>query len=321
MLEVVSLISGLVLLYFGAEWLVGSAARLATSFGIRPLVVGLTVVAYGTSSPELVVGVGAALRDQGDIALGNVVGSNVANIGLILACTALIRPPTIDRGLRTRELPVLVVATALVPVLLIDGTIGLADGIGLAALAIGYTLWMVRASRRPATGDLDEVASAADEAALGTVPSRGRLKLLGVAVLGLGALVTGGHFLVEGAVGIARTFGMSERLIGLTIVAIGTSLPELATSVVAATRGHSDIAVGNVLGSNIFNLLLILGASGIAAPIRGDLSSLAFDVSALAVMTVLAGLAIATRRRVSRLQGMLLLLAYVAFLAVLAARG
>lgn len=321
MLDVAYLGGGLVLLYFGAEWLVGSAARLATSFGIRPLVVGLTVVAYGTSSPELVVGIGAAIRGQGDIALGNVIGSNIANIGLILSCAALIRPPAIDRGLRKRELPVLVVATALAPLLLLDGVIGLGDGVGLVALAAGYTVWMVRASRGPAAEQATHIATAADEAALGSVPERGRVALVGFAILGLVLLVAGGHFLVDGAVGIARRFGMSERVIGLTIVAIGTSLPELATSVVAAIRGHSDIAVGNVIGSNIFNVLLILGASGIAAPIQGELSSLAFDLYALGLMTALAGLSIATRSRVSRLEGMLLLLAYVAFLAILALRA
>jgi len=321
MLDVAFLAGGLVLLYFGAEWLVGSAARLATSFGIRPLVVGLTVVAYGTSSPELVVGIGAAVRGQGDIALGNVIGSNIANIGLILACAALIRPPSIDAALRGRELPVLVLATALVPLLLIDGVVGLADGVGLVLLAIGYTVWMVRASRRPAADQAPHIAAAADEAALGSVPERGRLALVGFAILGLALLVAGGHFLVEGAVGIATRFGMSERVIGLTIVAIGTSLPELATSVIAAIRGHSDIAVGNVIGSNIFNVLLILGASGIAAPLEGELSSLAFDFCALGFMTVVAGLSIATRSRVSRLEGMLLLLVYVAFLSVLALRG
>jgi cation:H+ antiporter len=321
MRDILLLAGGLVLHYFGAEWLVGSAARLATSFGIRPLVVGLTVVAYGTSSPELVVGIGAALRGQGDIALGNVIGSNIANIGLILSCAALIRPPSIDAALRRRELPVLVLATALVPLLLLDGVVGLVDGVGLVALAIGYTVWMVRASRRPAADQASHMATAADEAALGSLPERGRLALIGFAIVGLSLLVAGGHLLVEGAIGIARAFGMSERLIGLTIVAIGTSIPELATSVVAAIRGHSDIAVGNVIGSNIFNVLLILGASGIAAPIPGELSSLAFDLCALGLMTAVAGLSIATRSRVSRLEGMLLLLAYVAFLAILALRG
>src|SRR5688572_4130351 len=161
MLDVTWLIVGMALLYLGAELLVGGASRLAASFGIQPLIVGLTVVAYGTSSPELVVGVGAALRDQGDIALGNVIGSNIANIGLILACAALISPPSIDPGLRRRELPVLIIATALVPLVLVDGAVGWVDGAGLVALAIGYTVWMVRASRRgaapEASADLAEV--------------------------------------------------------------------------------------------------------------------------------------------------------------------
>jgi cation:H+ antiporter len=321
MLDAAYFAGGLVLLYIGAEWLVGGAARLATSFGIRPLIVGLTVVAYGTSSPELVVGIGAALRDQGAIALGNVIGSNIANIGLILGCAALIRPPAIDPGLRRRELPVLLLATGFLPLTLLDGAVGWIDGAGLLAFAVGYTAWMVVASRRPAPEEPPAMARAADDAVLGTVPARGRLRLIGLALVGLVLLVAGGHLLVLGATGIARAFGMSERLIGLTIVAIGTSVPELATSVIAALRGHGEIALGNVVGSNIFNVLLILGASGVAAPIRGDLGSLATDLVALAIMTGLAGLAIATRPRVSRVEGAVLLVAYLAFLALLAVQG
>ncbi len=320
MIDVVMLVGGLVLLYFGAEWLVSGAARLAESFGVAPLIVGLTVVAYGTSAPELVVGVGAALRGQGDIALGNVVGSNVANIGLILAVAALIVPPRIDPSLARREVWVLLGSTALVPLALLGGGIQWWDGAGLVTLAVVYTLVMVRAARTaPGTAaeDLAVVAAAADAAVPGAMP-RGRLALAGLAVVGLALLVVGGHFLVEGAVGLARTFGMSERLIGLTIIAIGTSLPELATSIIAAVRGHSDIAVGNVVGSNICNVLLILGASALAGGLDADLSAVALDLSVLAAMTVAAAIVIRTRQRVSRPEAAVLLLGYVAFLAALA---
>lgn len=310
------------LLYFGAEWLVGGAARLAQSFGVRPLIVGLTVVAYGTSSPELVVGISAAAAGRGEIAIGNVIGSNIANIGLILAVAALIRPTTIDRGLRRRELPVLLISAGLVPLVLINGRIEWWEGSILLVLALVYTTWMIRGNRADPTAasDVHELAAAADAATLGAIPETGRLRLAALAALGLGLLIGGGHFLVGGAVGIARMLGMEERLIGLTIVAVGTSLPELATSVIAAIRGHSDIAIGNVVGSNIFNVLLILGAAGLVAPIHGDLTTLVIELIALGAMTALAALAIATRTRVSRIEALMLLLGYVAFLISLVLR-
>jgi cation:H+ antiporter len=320
MLDLVLLTGGLVLLYFGAEWLVGGAARLAESFGIAPLVVGLTVVAYGTSAPELVVGIGAALRGQGDIALGNVVGSNVANIGLILAVTALIMPPRIDASLARREVWVLLGTTALVPLVLLGGGVQWWDGAGLVSLAVAYTVWMVRGARASspaAVADIAVMADAADAAAPGAMPRR-RSALIATALGGLALLVLGGHLLVEGAVGMARTFGMSERVIGLTIVAVGTSLPELATSLIAAVRGHSDIAVGNVLGSNIFNVLLILGASAITGSIDASVSAVALDLGVLGAMTVVAAIVIRTRQRVSRPEAVVLLLGYVAFLSALA---
>jgi cation:H+ antiporter len=319
MLDTVQVVVGLALLYFGAEWLVGGASRLAASFGVRPLLVGLTVVAYGTSAPELVVGIGAATGGQGGLALGNVIGSNIANLGLILAAAALISPPLIDPSLRRRELPALVLATALIPLTLIDGTVQHWDAAGLLLLGTGYTAWMVRGARAEgrASSDADEMARAADQAGLGTVPNRGRLRLGGVVLLGLVVLIGGGHLLVEGAVGLARTLGLSDRLIGLTIVAIGTSLPELATSVIAAVRGHSDIAVGNVVGSNIFNVVLILGASGLAGSVGAPLSTLVLDMVVLCLLTGFAAIVVATRQRVSRLEGVLLLLGYVAFLVAL----
>lgn len=322
MIDFAMLAGGLVLLYFGAEWLVGGAARLAESFGIAPLIVGLTVVAYGTSSPELVVGIGAALRDQGEIALGNVVGSNVANIGLILAVAALITPPRIDPILARREVWVLLGTTALVPLSLLGGGVQWWDGAVLVSLAVVYTVWMVKTARDPAVMPESDVhvrvmAEAADQAAPGKMP-RSRAALAGIALVGLALLVGGGHLLVEGAIGLARTFGMSERIIGLTIVAIGTSLPELATSVIAAMRGHSDIAVGNVLGSNIFNVLLILGAASVTRSIDADVSSIALDLVVLGAMTVAAAIVIRTRQQLSRVEGLVLLLGYISFLSALA---
>jgi len=318
-LDIGQLVLGLALLYFGAEWLVGGAAGLASSLGIRPLIVGLTVVAYGTSSPELVVGIGAGLRDQGAIALGNVIGSNVANLGLILAVAALIKAPRVDRQIVVREVPVLLLATALVPLVLLDGGVSTIEAAGLLALSVGYTVWMVVSSKRGGAEEVAEVASGA-AAATGVKPPRGRKMLVLMTIAGLAMLVGGGHFLVSGAVGIARVAGMSEQVIGLTIIAVGTSLPELATSVIAAIRGHGDIAVGNVVGSNIFNVLLILGASGMAGNIHGRVDELAVELVALGAMTLVAAIAMATRRTVGRLEAIVLLLGYVVFLSLLALR-
>lgn len=318
-IDIGELALGLVLLYLGAEWLVGGAAGLARSFGVKPLLVGLTVVAYGTSAPELVVGISAGLRGQGDIALGNVIGSNIANIGLILATAALVMPPRVDRQIVVREIPVLLSATALIPLSLLDGRVSHLEAGGLLGLAIGYTTWMVVSSRRGTAADAAEMQRDAAEATGITSPVS-RPRLAGLTVLGLSLLIGGGHLLVEGAVGIARSAGMTDRLIGLTIVAIGTSLPELATSLIAAVRGHGDLAVGNVVGSNIFNVFLILGASGLAGSIRADLGDLVLDLAALGLMTVVAAIAMATRRTIGRLEAIVLLLGYVAFLTALAVR-
>jgi cation:H+ antiporter len=321
-LDILQLLLGFALLYFGAEWLVGGAAGLARSLGIRQLVVGLTVVAYGTSSPELVVGISAGLRDQGAIALGNVIGSNIANIGLILAVCALIRAPRVDRQIVVRELPVMVVATALVVVVLLDGVLSGFEALALLAGALGYSAWMIWTSRRGSVAEAAAVeADAVEASGLDDARPRSRRVLVISTLAGLVTLVAGGHFLVEGAIGVAREAGMSDQLIGLTIVAVGTSLPELATSVIAAIRGHGDIAVGNVVGSNIFNVLLILGASGLAGRVEAPLSALTVEIVALGTMTGLAALAMATRRTVGRLEALLLLGGYIAFLLALIIRA
>lgn len=314
------LVIGLGLLYFGAEWLVGGAAGLARSFGIRQLIIGLTIVAYGTSSPELVVGVSAGLRDQGAIALGNVIGSNIANLGLILAASALIRTPRVDRQIVVRELPVLLVATALIPATLLDGVISSLEAGGLLALAAGYTLWMLRTSRRGSIADAAEVATEA-AAATGLEAPRSRRKLMLMTIVGLALLIAGGDQLVRGATEIASIAGLSEAMIGLTIVAVGTSVPELATSVIAALRGHGDIAVGNVVGSNIFNVLLILGASTLAGRIEARPGALVVELVALGMMTAIVAIAMTTRRRIGRIEAVVMLLGYVVFLSLLALRA
>lgn len=315
---------GGVLLYFGAEWFVGGASALALTLRIPHLLVGLTVVAYGTSAPEIIVGVHAAHGGHGEVALGNVIGSNIANIGLILGCAALIRPARVDGSMRRRELPMLVGTALLVPLLLLDGVVSRLESCALLAVALAYTIWMVRAARSASALAEASIAArvsaeAADEA--GAPKPMGSLRAALTAAFGLAVLLLGGTIGVDGAVAVAQSLGMSERLVGLTIVALGTSLPELVTSVVAARKGHSDMAIGNVMGSNIFNVLLVLGASGIAGPVAAPLHSLGVDVAALLIITLLGALFIRTERTITRREGAVAVALYAGFMLVTALRG
>jgi len=322
--EWIQLLGGGLLLYFGAEWFVGGASALALALRVPQLLVGLTVVAYGTSAPEIIVGVEAASAGHGQVALGNVIGSNIANIGLILGVAALIRPARVDRALRRRELPVLVASTALVPLLLVDGIVSRWEGAALLVVAVGYTGWMVRAARAAsvqATARIDATSAGEAADAAGAPKPVGSLRAMLTAAVGLAVLLVGGSIFVAGAVSVARTFGLSERLVGLTIVAVGTSLPELVTSVIAARRGHSDLAVGNVVGSNIFNVLLCLGASALAGPLRAPLHTLGVDLFALMFMTGIVAIFIRSERTISRYEGALAVTLYVAFTVVTLMRG
>jgi cation:H+ antiporter len=316
---------GLLLLYFGAEWLVKGAAGLARSFGVPALIVGLTVVGYGTSAPEMTVSMIAAFRGSSAIALGNVVGSNIANLGLILGVTALVNPPSTDGKLIRREIPLLFATCALLPLVLWDGVISRAEGAGLLAIAVGFTVWLLRDARRSRALDssiVDEAAGIMEQAAegAGAPPSERRGLLVLYALGGLALLVLGGEVFVRGAVGVARHFAIEDRIVGLTVVAIGTSLPELATSLVAAKRGHSDLAVGNVVGSNLYNVLLVLGATSAVRPVEGQLATMHFDLGVLTAMTLFAAVAMRTRRTLARWEGAVLLLSYLAFLVVLVVR-
>ena len=296
-------------LYFGAEWLVKGASGLARAMGVSPLAVGLTVVAYGTSMPELMVSLVAAFEGKSALALGNVVGSNIANMGLILGITAIISPPNVQGGLMRRELPAVMLSAAALPLLLRDGVIGRLDG---ALLLLGAA-WFTRIALRAVT---PKDAPRHSESA--PPPQQGRLALMGFVVVGLAVLLGGGKLFVDGAVGIALRVGMSERVVGLTVVAIGTSLPELAASLVAALRGHSELAVGNVLGSNIFNVLLILGVTALAHPVEGSLRGVGLDLIFMGVLTVLTVIAMHTERRIRRYEGAGLVIVYSVFLLALA---
>ncbi len=309
---------GGLLLYFGAEWLVAGAAGLARSLGVSGLIIGLTVVAYGTSTPEVIVGMQAAIAGHPDIALANVLGSNIANLGLILGLAAILRPARIDGVLFRRELPLLVASALAVPLLLLDGRVQRWEGTALMAVAVLYTAWMIHSSRKATGGAVAAAAVTADAADAAGAPSPrgGWPRLVAIAIVGLAVLVVGGQLLVAGAVGVAHELGMSERVVGLTIVAVGTSLPELVTSIIATRRGHTDIAVGNVVGSNIFNVLLCLGGASVVGLVGSPLHAVALDVGAMIVFTLVGVVMMRSGRTVTRLEGTILVLGYAAFLVL-----
>ncbi len=318
LLDVGRLLFGGLILYLGAEWLVKGSAGLARAFGVKPLVIGLTVVAYGTSAPELAVSSAAIINDSSPIVLGNVIGSCIANITLILGITALIAPPAVDGQLIKREIPVLLLSVAAVPLVLAwDGQINRIEALVLIIFAVAFTIVTLTASAGEShVGSAEQAENGAE--AGGAPPGEGRARLGVITFIGLGMLVGGGDLFVDGAKGLALTMGMSERIVGLTIVAIGTSLPELAASVVAAMRGYSSLAVGNVIGSNIFNVFLILGVTGEIKPVHGNLASMHIDIGFLIGATVLGVLFMRGSRVVTRLEGVLLLVTYVAFIIVAA---
>jgi cation:H+ antiporter len=301
---------GGLLLIGGAEILVRGASRLAARAGISPLVVGLTVVAFGTSSPELAVTVGASFSGQADVALGNVVGSNIFNVLLILGLSAAIAPLVVAQQLVRRDVPLMIASSVLVLILAIDGRIGRVDGILLFAGVAGYTVFLIRQSRRAlAPTEYDE--------AFGVERPTATAWPVDIALIlaGLGLLVVGSRWLVEGAVTAATALGVSELVIGLTIVAAGTSLPEVATSVLASVRGERDIAVGNVVGSNLFNLLAVLGLGSIVAPqgVPVAISALTFDIPVMIAAAVACLPIFFTGYTIARWEGWLFLAYYVAY--------
>ena len=296
---------GGLLLYVGAEWFVAGASALALALRIPELLVGLTVVAYGTSAPGIIVGVEAAAAGHGEVALANILGSNIANIGLILGLAALVSPAPVDSGLSRRELPVLLASTALIPLSLLDGTVRRREGVLLLLLAAAYTGRMVRAARsgsRSAMAAVDAALQTSIPQAAGAPTSGGPWRSALMTCAGLATLLVGGRLFVDGAISLARAIGISERIVRLTIVALGTSLPELLTSVTAARRGHSHLAVGNVIGSNIFNSLLCMGAAALAGNIAAPLSVVGAELVALAILTGLSATLMRSARTISRMK-------------------
>jgi cation:H+ antiporter len=306
-------VAGLGLLVLGAEWLVKGASRLAAALGISPLVIGLTVVAYGTSAPELAVSIKSAWVGQPDLALGNVVGSNIFNVLFILGASALVVPLVVSSQLVRLDVPVMIGLSLLTFALAGDGSIGRLDGALLFAGAVAYTAFQIRQSRKESAAIRDEYAQEYGKKRSSTAAN------LAFVAVGLVLLVLGSRWLVSGAVAFAQALGVSELVIGLTIVAAGTSLPEVATSILAAVRGERDIAVGNVVGSNIFNILAVLGLSGLVAPGGLPVSPavVTFDAPVMIAVAIACLPVFASGAVIARWEGALFLFCYAAYTAYL----
>lgn len=297
---------GMTLLYCGSEWMVKGSSSLAFSFSIRPAIVGLTVVAFATSAPELLVSLIAACKGSSGISLGNILGSNVANIGLVLGTSALIMPLAVGRGLVRREIPYMIGVTGLFWLVCLDGQIGRIDGMILLA-ALGVFLIMgVMTARKNGIKEMP-------------VPDRGKRKILRVMffiLMGMTGLLVGANLMVKSAIFMARQFGLSEAFIGLSIVAVGTSLPELATSVVAGARRESDISVGNVIGSNIFNICLVIGTIGLFNPMSVDMELMRFEFPAMFILSFVIFFFSRIGFMISRIEGLFYVLSFFSFVGL-----
>ncbi len=318
-MNILIFLGGLVLLVMGANVLVRGASKLALSFGISPLVVGLTIVAFGTSAPEVAVSVGAVFDGKTDIAIGNVVGSNIFNVLFILGLSALIAPLVVNIQLIRQEVPIMIGASVLLLAMGLDGQLSFFDGGVLFALLVSYTVFLVVQSRRESQAAKDEYAGEFKPAVAGAWDDRLPVQLLLIAV-GLAALVFGSEYLVQASVSFAKAMGVSDLVIALTIVSAGTSMPEVATSITAAVKGERDIAVGNVVGSNTFNILGCLGLSGL---VSGDLglvmapSLLTFDIWVMLAVALACLPVFMTGREIARWEGSVFLGYYAAYVAYL----
>lgn len=304
-MEIVLLIISLVILYFGAEWLVGGASSLAARLKVSPLIIGLTIVSMGTSAPELVVSIKAAMVGQSALSIGNVLGSNLFNTALILGVSAFIVPLVVKRQLLKVDVPVMIIATVVFLVMFLDGELSSIESWILLAMFAAYMTYLFVTSLKN-----KDKQDASQESAIRIY----KHWVIDVLLLGLGlaGLVYGSDLLVKNAIIIAQKLGMSEAMIGLTIVAAGTSIPELATSVVAAIKKHSDIAIGNVVGSNTFNLLLILGTAGAIYPIKTPDINIIDSLFLLGVSLALL-LFMKMGTRINRWQGAIFLLMYASY--------
>ena len=295
-------------LYGGAEWLVKGSSHLAQTFGIKPIVIGLTVVAFGTSSPELVVSLTAVLKKSPGLAMGNIIGSNIANIGLVLGLSALVSPLKIELNLLRRELPIMIGVSLLLYLMAIDLEISSWDGLLLFSGLIGYIGYHLFSAIKASRTNRENI----HEVLLNRNGSRKKNALL--VFIGLILLVGGAHLMVRSGVSIARAAGVSEVVIGMTLVAVGTSLPELATSLVSARRKASDICVSNVIGSNIFNTLLIVGVVALITPLEVERNLLFFELPVMVLFSLALVPLMKTGFVLSRLEGAFLAAGYIVFI-------
>ena len=305
------LLAGVGLLYLGGEGLVRGGIGLGRRFGLSPLVIGLTIVSCGTSSPELAASLAAVLQGAPAIAVGNVIGSNIANLGLVLGLTALVWPLSSSARFLGRDTAVMLVASLGLFALVRDDLVSRLEGALLLAAMVFYLVLLLTRSRE----ETAEVAKEFETQVLTTRASAWRGVLM--VLVGTGLLVLGAKLLVAGAVAIAQSLGVSERVVGLTLVAFGTSLPELAASLVAAVRHHSEIVFGNLIGSNIFNILLILGGTAAVQPVAAPWADLRFDLLFMLAIAVLGPMLLFSGDRINRWEGGLLLLAYCGYVALL----
>ena len=310
---------GFLLLYFGAEWLVKGASSLARSFDISPVVIGLTVVAFGTSAPEMVVSLIASFGGKSMIAVGNVVGSNICNIALVLGLSALLRPIVSHPSVVRRDIPIMLGVSLALLFLTMDDTISRPEGLALFMGIIAYTLFNYRASKRDAAA-LREIEGEVEHIEF----MQPRARIVVYVLAGIAGVVGGADMVVDSAEAIMKALGVSEKFIGLTVVAFGTSLPELATSVVAAARGELDISIGNLVGSNVFNIMSVLGAAALVRPIPipGGFfaSGLYIDYLVMLGTSFLPWLMMRRDCTVSRGGGVLLLTVYLGYLFYLVTR-
>ncbi|HEX6133903.1 MAG TPA: calcium/sodium antiporter [Longimicrobiales bacterium] len=310
-LTLVLFVAGIVLLISGAELLVRGASRLAVAIGVTPLVVGLTVVAFGTGSPELAVGLQATFAGNADITVGNVIGSNIFNVLFILGISSLVVPLVVSQQLVRLDVPLMIIASLSLLLMSYDGVIGRTEGFVLLCAGFGYTWLLIRISKVETARVKSEY-----EQAYGVTEARRPTAWLVHTLLilaGLTLLVIGADWLVDGAVAIASALGVSELIIGLTVIAAGTSLPEVATSVIAGIRGERDIAVGNVVGSNLFNILVVVGTTGFVAPAGLEVAAPAinFDLPVMVAAAVLCLPIFFLRYRITRWDGALFLSYYI----------
>jgi len=307
-MDLIYILGGFFGLIIGGSYLVSGAVALANRLGISPMIIGLTLVGFGTSMPELVTSVQAALIGSPGIAMGNVIGSNIANILLILGIGAILAPIAVTKSVMARDGSILVLATVLCVAIVLYGFIGRIAGLGLIAILVTYLVVTIRSDQSAPSSQVDEVMHLPS-------PLRSVLILVG----GLATTIFAARFLVQGAVSVAAQWGMSETVIGLTVVAIGTSLPELMTTIIAARRGQNDVAFGNVIGSNIFNILGILGATAVISPLNVPVAIIRLDIWVMLAATTALVFFSMTGWRVSRRKGTVLLVGYGVYLAVLIA--